>query len=787
MNDYSVGKLARFAFSSALIAPLALASGAAAAADTQSVNDAQPLTQTDAQIEEIVVTAQRKSESLQKSAITVSVLKPEDLANSGATTPQLLTSALPTVQVGSSGPASAVYIRGVGGFAATASTSPAVPYYIDGVYVDRTQSVVSETYDISRLELVKGPQGTLYGRNASGGAINYITTRPKLGEYEVSGSFEGGNYSDKGGEFAVNVPFGETIAARLSGTVEDKDGYTSEHFGGDKHAAGRLKVLFQPSDDFSVLVNTSYGEIDNDATAGVVPLNRNIQGWYPWLDITDPRTQAFVASTAVVPVPGFVRAAVPSDAYQELKFYNASAEVNWDVGFGTVTVIPAYRHASMQYADPVGFLVDNGSNVGSIPPHPLTSNYTSLEARLGGTVDRLQYVGGIFYDNETQAEQYTVDGGYLQSVGEVDTVGARSYAAFGQATFEVIDHVRLIGGLRYTADRRELLNGTSYIISPAAFLGAPPPQAVACALPAPTQPQCVVDTFAGSKTFTNVSFKAGLEADVLDNSLAYGTVSRGFKAGGFNEQSALGAPGDALPFQPETLTAYEMGLKSRFLENKLQVNSSLYYWDYQNHQEPVLTYTNVPGVTNLEFLNAGASRIAGGTLDAEALLWTGGTLSASVEYANSKYKTFTKTIPTFAYNPASTGCRVAAQTPANTTLDCSGFEVSRTPQWSGGTGFSQEVGLPTGKLIGRATVSFATSRYLGTDFIPIEHVNGYAKLDLSTTYRPTANNWSITGFVRNVNNAAVYTEAAKNPFSSLVYADIQPPRTYGARISFDLH
>ena len=780
-NDSSKSFLA-FLLTRALTAMLIMSTAAAAAeppVPDQVQTDAQ-------QLGEVVVTAERRSESLQKSALTISVLQPRELAESGATTPLQLTSVLPTVQIGNSGPASAVYVRGVGGFAATASTSPAVPYYIDGVYVDRTQSVVSESYDLTRVELVKGPQGTLYGRNASGGAINFLTARPQLGVFEASGSFEGGNYSDKGGEFALNLPLGDVVAARLSGTVQDKDGYTSEHFGEDKHAAGRLKVLYQPSDQFSILFSNSYGEINGTSSAAVVPLNRNIAGWYPWLDITDPRTQAFAASTAAVPVPGFVRSTVPSDAHQELKFYNASAELDWDVGFGTLTVIPAYRHASMQYAVPVGFLVDNGSNVGSLPPHPLTSNYTSLETRLSGNVGRLQYVGGLFYDNETQAEQYTVNGGYLENVGEVDTLGARSYAAFGQATFEVIDHVRLIGGLRYTADRRELLNGQSYLISPVAFLGPPAPQAAPCTIPAPTQPQCLVDTFAGSKTFTNVSFKAGMEADVFDNSLAYATVSRGFKAGGFNEESVLGAPGTALPIQPETLTSYEAGLKSRFLDNRLQVNSSVYYWDYQNHQEPVLTYTNVPGVTNLVFLNAGASRIAGATLDAEALLWTGGTISTSVEYANSKYKSFTKTIPTFAYSPASTGCRIAAQSAGNTTLDCSGFEVSRTPQWSGATSLAQEVGLPTGSLTGKATVSFATSRWLGTDFIPVERVNGYAKLDLFTTYKPLSDKWSVTGFVRNVNNAAVYTEASKNPFSSLVYADIQPPRTYGVRVSFDI-
>ncbi|HEY5070498.1 MAG TPA: TonB-dependent receptor [Caulobacteraceae bacterium] len=185
-----------------------------------------------------------------------------------------------------------------------------------------------------------------------------------------------------------------------------------------------------------------------------------------------------------------------------------------------------------------------------------------------------------------------------------------------------------------------------------------------------------------------MSWKGGFEADVLHDSLLYATVSRGFKSGGFNTQSVAAAPGQALPFQPEILTSYEAGLKSRFLDNRLQANVSAFYWDYQNHQEPVITYTDVPGVTNLVFLNTGAARIYGGDLDIVARPWAGETISGSVEYVHSAYTNFSKTIPTFAYDLAATGCRVAAQDPANTTLDCSGFEVSRIPQWSGGVGLT---------------------------------------------------------------------------------------------------
>ena len=727
---------------------------------------------------DIVVTAQRKSESLQKTAITIQVLSPATLANAGVSAPSQLVSVLPSVQIGYSGPSTSVYIRGVGGFSSVAFTSPAVPYYIDGIYVARTQSVTSELYDVERVEAIKGPQGTLYGRNASGGAINILTKRPSLTEVTGQAQLELGNYGNQTFEAGLNVPLSDTIAVRASGTIVDKGGFTSVGFGDDKHQSGRVKLLWEPNPDVSLLLNGSYGHIGGQAPA-VVATNRGIPGWYPWLDISDPRSQAFATANAVAPPP-IVRPTQPSDAFQDLSFYNFSAQLDWKIGATTLTVIPAYRDSKMLYRGLVGFVFDNGG-LGTLPQRPETSKATSVEARLAGTSGRLDWLAGLYYSNEDQFEQYSINGGFIQRPGVIMTLVNRSYAAFTQSTFSFTDHVRLIVGGRYTSDLRSLSDGQTYEISPAVFLGPPPPAAIACTLPTPTRPQCLVETYAGRKTFRNFSWKLGVEADVFDNSLAYATASRGFKAGGFNTQSAAGTPGQAQLFKPETLTAYEVGLKSRFLNNRLQLNVSGFYWDYKNHQEPVLTYTNVPGVTNLVYQNAGAAEIYGATLDLITRPWQGATVSGSVEYAHSKYTEYKVTIPTFSYNPAANGCRVAASDPANTTLDCSGFQVARTPELSGSLGLTQEASLGSGTLSGNVNLTFASARWIGVDFIPDGRAKGYGKLDASLTYRPSGNRFSVTGFVRNITDAAIYSDGARNPFSPLFYAAIQPPRTYGAR------
>ena len=734
-------------------------------------------------IEEVVVTAQRRSQSAQKTALTVAVVSPKTLANAGITSALQLTSIAPTLQIGAAGPSSAVYVRGVGDFGTTAEQSPAVPYYADGIYVARTQSVSSEFYDVARLEVVKGPQGTLYGRNATGGAINIITNNPVLGKYSGYADFELGNYSNKNGDFALNVPLSPTVALRLSGQIVDKGGYTSNGFGDDVHQSARAKLLWRPDDVQSLIVNASYGHIGGLGPAYAV-LNKDVAGWNPWLDVTSPAANAYLVSHGLAPIPGFIRPELKSDAGQDLSFYNVSAQYDYNFGPVTLSLLPAFRYSDMQNAVLFGTVEENGYGFGSMPAKPETSSAESFEARLSGKLGNLRYVSGFYFYNEKQYQEYSIDAGTPEHDAFASGFGTRSYAAFGQATYSITPHVRLIGGLRYTNEQRTLTDGQNYVISPSLFLGPPPIGGAACGLPAPTQPQCQVDSYAGSKTFTNVSWKGGFEADVLEDSLLYATASRGFKSGGFNTQSAVGEPGQALGFNPETLTSYEIGLKNRFLDGRLQLNVSGYYWDYRNHQEPQLVFTNA-GLLNLVFFNAGAVQIYGGDLDVVARPWEGGVFNTSVEYANSRYDSFDYLTPVIGFNPASTGCQTSpAATPGQINVNCKGFEAAKTPKFAGSVGFAQDFSLYGGTLTANLAATFASARWLGVDFIPIERAPGYISLNTSLTYVFPGEHWSLTLFGRNVNNARIYTAAFTNPLSTLYDANIAAPATYGARLSF---
>jgi iron complex outermembrane receptor protein len=211
---------------------IALASTAAA----QDVPAAPPnpeQSQDQGRIEDIVVTASRRAENVQRAALSIQALTSETLARANVSRPEDLASIAPGVQIGSAGPYAQAYVRGVGNYATNSFAESPIAFNLDGVYISRAWATRGMFYDLDRVEVLKGPQGTLYGRNASGGAINVITAKPKLGS--VSGFIEGqvGNYNLWQGTAAVNLPIGETVAIRASGQVIDRDGYLSDGYDDD--------------------------------------------------------------------------------------------------------------------------------------------------------------------------------------------------------------------------------------------------------------------------------------------------------------------------------------------------------------------------------------------------------------------------------------------------------------------------------------------------------------------------------------------------------------------------
>jgi iron complex outermembrane recepter protein len=728
-------------------------------------------------LDEIVITAQRRQETVQKSSLAISVLQGADLAR--ITQPKDITLEVPGVQVGAGNPIPQVYIRGVGDFGANALSNPAVAMNVDGIYLGRPTAITGQFFDLDRAELLKGPQGTLYGRNASGGALNLLTKRPDFTGDDGFVEVEAGNFDLRGVSGALNVPLSSTLAVRGAFQIVDRDGYLSDGSNDDKHQSGRLRMLWQPNDDFSLLLGTDYTHLGGHGNSLAV---MTIPGVSAWTGEADPISAAFLA--AHEPFPHAFFPINPSDIHQDMNIWGVNAELNWQLGFATLTVLPAYRYTSLNYGTlPGGFVFGED---------PEISNQKSLEVRLSNNTDFVKWVAGLYYFNEDQLQDAVVPVGVIQNytIGEVPKT--ESYAGFGQATISLAPSLRAIAGLRFTDDERSL-DGRTYAEPPDSSFEGPSAFAPAGVCYQQASP-CTIDTFAGSVSTRKVNWKAGFEYDLADEHMLYTTASTGFKAGGLNQNSASSPVGttQAEVYKPEELLAFEAGSRNRFLDNRLQVNVEAFYWKYRDHQEPLVTATSL-GIVAFAFENAGSATVDGLDLDVVAKPTDHDTVRLVGEYANSHYNQFIYTQPVIPFKvPApvqgvSTGCgvSVAPAVPyAIATINCSGFQMSHSPKWSGSVAYDHHFDVPDGgSIVPSVDMQLASERWIAVDFTSIERAPSYAVLDAGLAYESRGNRWTVTAYGQNLTNKAVYTSGSKDPFTTAPYfaGSIENPRIYGVK------
>ena len=701
-------------------------------------------------VQEVVVTAQRRAETLQKSSLAIQAVGAGEIAQAGVTQATDLNQLVPGLQIGQGGSQTQIFIRGVGDYSGSPISNPGVAFNVDGVYVGRPQAVSSTFYDVERIEVLKGPQGTLYGRNASGGAINLITRKPTFDGTSGYVTLEGGSYALKHGTGALNVPFGATLAVRGAFDVVDRDGYLTDGTGDDKHAAGRIQALWQPSDSVSILTSVDYAHRHGEGV-GYVSQPRP-SGSSDFLGSTDPASLGFLA--AQVPLGGLMLTGGIGhpNPHLDQTFWNASTEIRFDMDWATLTILPAYRHVqSFEQNYAVQENIQSSSN------REITN-----EVRLNHDGEKTKWVAGLYYYYEDQVSTYDEDFGIPFSGSFAIPINkTHSYAGFGQLSYSVLNDFRVIAGVRYTEDRRKLAGGST---------------AVNFGFPSAEQYQ-------GSHSFDSVTWKGGLEYDLTPDNMLFFTASTGYKAGGLN------AAAGTTVYAPEKLKAYELGLRNRFLNDRLQVNLEVFKWDYDNHQEFVITF-DAAGSVNAIIENAGKASIEGFDLDVKARLTQNDTFGFAVEYNNAKYDSFVVDAAAVAVNPGgvqSTGCEVgpSAQGPAQVTLDCSGFQLARAPLWSAQASLEHHFNLPNNAdLVASANAQFTSPRWGSVDFTPNTRFPASTTGNFDLTYTPDRGRWSLSAFVRNVGDKRVATTASQNLFQpNMAYLIVNPPRTYGGRIT----
>jgi iron complex outermembrane receptor protein len=803
------------------------------------------------ELQEIVVTAEKRSESLQKTPIAIQVISGNTLQEAGVSSIEDMTKLVPALSVWrQAGGLNSIYLRGIGSEVGNAFADVAVAQNIDGVYIARSEALAGAFLDVQRVEVLEGPQGTLYGRNSTGGAVNYITNKPtnELGGDLTVGV---GDHSRREVSGDVNVPLTGTLALRAAFGYIAHDGYIQSTDMNDQDTiATRISALYKPTDAISLLV---VGDYSRDGGNGVGEVAINTSASRATVTTSTPWSGPPVGNYAPlnyngalkVPAPGCIyapaanplscvnSASLPNTVSVVPNYYGPGiagvavnpntigtwapgssldnqtagimAQLDWDLDFGTVTLVPAYRHT----------LRDNRAATGGFGENvDLPADQTSVELRLASPANsKVKWVGGLYYFNETQHD----DENYLEFVplpnviyagviphfdpaipfidaqgyfGRRYRLGDKSAAAFGQATYPVTDALRLTAGIRYSYEDKTA-SGYSPINMPeyAGILGPGTvnplcPVGIGGTTYVESLSQCQVPIAGNLKSYYT-TWRAGAEYDVTANSMLYANASTGFHAGGLND--GLNGPGYSNTYKPETILAYALGAKNRFFGDSLQLNIEAFDWLFKNKQFPSLTAI-YPPVISLPVINVGDLPEYGLDIDAHILATKYDLFGITLEYLHATFSSFV-----FAPSTGSTGCPNVK--PARFSgvgapfVDCAGKPYPNIPAWSTTMSYQHTV-----ELADRAAIVAGVRTHIqsGVDLSvgapPSAHQSGYTKSDLWVAYTVASGKWTVTAYVNNVENTAVLTNVSPSfnagGGDSTYWANIQDPRTYGARVHF---
>lgn len=582
--------------------------GAGAATIVWALSSSIAWAQTDTRataVEEIVVTAERREASLQKVPVAVTALTASRVEAAGAFTATELFKLTPGLTQSTSFGLPLPVLRGVGIQTGTAGNESTVPIYVDGVYLATSPSSSFELNNIERIEVLKGPQGTLFGRNSSGGLIQIITKKPSHSPL-LQAQVGYGNYDTVSGKIYATTGISDALAVSLAATGSKQgNGWgrqlsTGEDINKAKGYGVQAKALWTPTDDISIILSVDYSALTSDigSVKSVYPGAIAINGF--------PHTGGFYDSpttTSNKPLPYYRQGGAS---------VTATYAINDNVSIRSLT---AYRE----------FRDRNRSDTAVVPGGLNTFNALSLtntwqqELLVQGDYERFNWTVGAtyFYINPSYSPQ--IVGGNASQLNHFNRWGGQrtnSTAGFVQGSYAITDRTNLTLGGRYTYDARQLKGSN---LARADFPGTPNTALpINCPVPGavrnPTTgvvPSFVTTACQQSRDWHNFTYRVALDHQLTDDMMVYASVSTGFKSGWYNTADV-----SALPVNPETLTAYAAGFKSELFEHRLRFNAEAFYYRYKDIQ---LNASGVPqsqGVVVNVIINAAKAEMYGVDLDA---------------------------------------------------------------------------------------------------------------------------------------------------------------------------
>ncbi|MFT4825779.1 MAG: iron complex outermembrane receptor protein [Cryomorphaceae bacterium] len=715
-------------------------------------------------LEEVIVTATKRAENLQDIPLAVNAFSSDTIHEAGINDTSDLAIMTPSLNANanSSPFTTRLTIRGIGTAQADPALEPSVGMFVDGVFMSRSGLGTSDLTDIERIEVLQGPQGTLYGKNANAGAISIITKRPNFDEFEGYVEASAGNYGMGKLTATVSGPIGDTVAYRLSGNIHQRDGYydnagtgvDDQNDADDWNLQGKLQ--WQPTDRLSMLLSAAHVERDTtccgaDSTQGDTVQQKLIdQGLSP--DNNDPynykvatdRPEAFTMESDLV-----------------------SLHIDYDMHWGSITFITGwnnYEYSTSLDADRSQLdllYLSNEHNEGDS-----FSQELRLDASLGDNID--YQVGLFYYEQTTQrgdgtpivfigedfitiADQQGLPlpfptvalvaqpGDYLTSLNIWDT---RTLALFGQATWHIGDRWHLTGGLRWTDEEREAeLFAESFSTAPLA--------AVISFLDIVSTP---IDTTL-DRSSDNVDWLTKLAYDIGESSMIYASVSTGSKSGNFN--GVNGEP-DEREFDDETTTSYELGLKATVLDSTLRINAAAFYTEIEDYQFQDQMEVGIGTTVS----NDGKVEVSGIDIQLDALPLPNLTLTAGLLYMYDYEIT--------------AGPR-------------EGQELPYTAEFSGNIGATLVFPLAGGGLYIRGDYIFMDDHITNggnADQLKDKDIDDRELLNMKIGWRN--DNWNISLWGKNLTEDEYATQTTITQlFSGQDSYFLAPPRTYGATLRYD--
>ena len=747
---------------------------------TSTTTSATPAPAASTAIKEITVTAERRSQNVQKVAASVVALKGSDLQNEGRISTTQILEDVPNVVVGNptsgDNPNGNITIRGV---QSTQQTGGGPGPSATATYVDDVYQGIGGDYDINRVEVLRGPQGTLYGRSATGGVVAFHTNDPVLGKYSVDLTGELGSYSLRQATAAINLPITSQVALRVAARQYDTSGYYNGSAGDSQDQEARVKLLYQPLSNLRFIAAWS--------------INQQHTG-------TGGEQQALSGPNAI----NFDRSTIATNSAESHE-HQYSLNTNYDFGYGNVTWIAAL-HNFTQNGNTGSMVPPQGGVIAGYGLNPLDQYHTE-EIRFSSDPGSLLtwLVGGNFYSNA-----FKNTAGSIQTVPAPGRTGApdteypasqldnvflfsnynsgltTDWGAFTEETYPVLDNLRITGGARLDQTRVEKFS--SYLfntnidtdfnsVNPATnqtFVSGPSPSVL---------------------TFNNFTYKARVEYDLTPANMLYGLVATGFLPG--DEQfspvvsvtpAPIGPPAvnitfKLLPFQQERLTSFELGSKNRFLDNSLQFNADVFYYKYSGYQEAVNIAAGGP-IPDFIIISVPV-RMTGVEFDSTYRLTPDDVLQASGGYLDASITSY----------PNVAGVGATRQY----------AELSRLPGIAPLTlaaSYAHTFEIADGSiLVPRAEVRYSSAEYLSqaTEFeafggafhgpggsgiaassLPYDRVGAEAVLDVGATWTSANSMYSVTFYANNVTDR-IYKSGVQLSSNGPTNLSVTPsaPRVFG--------